>query len=220
MLILSAAIAAEEAAGGDPAEAATVRFSEDAIAVEALERAVADAGFTLVAPRSMEDRAERERERLRRDEERVALARRRMIVAWALTVPIMVWMVPEMFFGTPWPSAAVFHVGLVVLALPVLLGPGHETMVSGFRALAHRRPNMDSLIALGAGAAVLTGFSSLLHQFGVGPMIMNYAGVGAMIMAIHLTGRYVETRARGRTSAAIQKLLSLEARSALVLRDG
>ncbi len=209
-----------EAAVSLPAEAATVRFSEDAVAFEELERAVADAGFTLVAPRSMEDRAERERERLRRDEEKVALARRRMIVAWALTVPIMVWMVPEMFFGTPWPSAAVFHVGLVVLALPVLLGPGHETMVSGFRALAHRRPNMDSLIALGSGAAVLTGISSLLHQFGVGPMIMNYAGVGAMIMAIHLTGRYVETRARGRTSAAIQKLLSLEARTARVLRDG
>ncbi len=208
-----------EAAVSLPAEAATVRFSEDAVAFEELERAVADAGFTLVAPRSMEDRAERERERLRRDEEKVALARRRMIVAWALTVPIMVWMVPEMFFGTPWPSAAVFHVGLVVLALPVLLGPGHETMVSGFRALAHRRPNMDSLIALGSGAAVLTGISSLLHQFGVGPMIMNYAGVGAMIMAIHLTGRYVETRARGRTSAAIQKLLSLEARTARVLRD-
>jgi len=180
-----------EAAVSLPAESATVRFSDDAIAFDELERAVADAGFTLVAPRPMEDRAERERERLRRDEQRVALARRRMTVAWALTLPIMVWILPEMFFGTPWPSAAVFHVGLVILALPVLLGPGHETMASGLRALTHRRPNMDSLIALGSGAAVLTGISSLLHQFGVGPMIMNYAGVGAMIMAIHLTGRHV-----------------------------
>ena len=181
---------------------------------------MADAGFRLVARNPLEDRAERERERLRRDAEKVAVARRRMVTAWALTLPIMAWMIPEMFFGTPWPSAAAFNVGLVVLALPVLLGPGRETMASGLRALWNRRPNMDSLIALGGGAAVLTGFAALPHHFGAGPMIMNYAGVGAMIMAIHLTGRFVETKARGRTSAAIQKLLSLEARTARVVREG
>ena len=203
-----------------PAETATVRFADRRVPFETLERAVADAGFTLVAPRPHEDRAERERERLRRDAEKVALARRRVTVAWGLTVPIMLWMIPEMFFGAPWPNAVSFHVGMVILALPVLLGPGRETMTSGLRALVARRPNMDSLIALGSGAAVLTGLGGLPHFFGAGPMIMNYAGVGAMIMAIHLTGRYVETRARGRASAAIQKLLSLEARTARVLRDG
>ncbi|MCK5489004.1 MAG: heavy metal translocating P-type ATPase, partial [Gemmatimonadetes bacterium] len=209
-----------QAAVSLPAETASVRFVEGEVAFELLEQAVADAGFRLVARNPLEDRAERERERLRRDAEKVTVSRRRMLTAWALTVPIMVWMIPEMFFGAPWPSAAAFHVGLVVLALPVLLGPGRETMASGLRALLHRRPNMDSLIALGGGAAVLTGFAALPHHFGAGPMIMNYAGVGAMIMAIHLTGRFVETKARGRTSAAIQKLLSLEARTARVIREG
>jgi Cu+-exporting ATPase len=209
-----------EAAVSLPAETATVRFAEPYVAFEELERTVADAGFTLVARDPLEDRAERERERLRRDEAKVTRARRRMFFAWAVTVPIMVWMIPEMFFGAPWPSAVAFDLGLVILALPVLLGPGRETMASGLRALAGRRPNMDSLIALGSGAAVLTGLGGLPHHFGAGPMIMNYAGVGAMIMAIHLTGRFVETKARGRTSAAIQKLLSLEARTARVLREG
>jgi Cu+-exporting ATPase len=209
-----------QAAVSLPAETATVRYSTDDVSFEQLQRAVADAGYALSAPRPFEDRAERERERLRRDEERVATARRRMVVAWTLTVPIMLWMIPEMFFGNPWPSAAAFNVGLVVLSLPVLLGPGRETMASGLRALRHLRPNMDSLIALGSGAAVLTSPGSLLHHLGAGPMIMNYAGVGAMIMAIHLTGRYVETKARGRTSAAIQKLLGLEARTARVMRNG
>jgi Cu+-exporting ATPase len=203
-----------------PAETATVRYVDPTVSFESLQRAVADAGFTLVERNPLEDRAERERERLRRDAEKVAVARRRMVTAWALTVPIMIWMIPEMFFGTPWPSAVSFHLGMVALALPVLLGPGRDTMASGLRALAGRRPNMDSLIALGSGAAVLTGLGGLPHFFGAGPMIMNYAGVGAMIMAIHLTGRFVETRARGRTSAAIQKLLSLEARTARILRDG
>ncbi len=209
-----------EASVSLPAETASVRFIEGTVPFEVLERAVTDAGFHLVARNPLEDRAERERERLRRDARKVTTARQRMVTAWALTLPIMVWMIPEMFFGAPWPSAAAFHVGLVVLALPVLLGPGRETMASGLRALVYRRPNMDSLIALGSGAAVLTGCAALPHHFGAGPMIMNYAGVGAMIMAIHLTGRFVETKARGRTSAAIQKLLSLEARTARVIRDG
>jgi Cu+-exporting ATPase len=114
----------------------------------------------------------------------------------------------------------VFDLGLLLLAAPVLLGPGRPTLRSGIAGLRHRSPNMDTLIALGSVAAVITGLFAVAHRLGVGPMIMNYAGVGAMIVAIHLTGRYVETRARGRTSAAIQKLLSLEARTARVLRDG
>jgi Cu+-exporting ATPase len=207
-----------EASVSLPAETARVRFLRDGIEFEALEAAVADAGYSLVARDTGPDRAARERERLQRDAERVRSAKRRMGIAWALTLPIMAWMIPEMLFGTPWPGAATFHVGLVVLALPVLLGPGRETLTSGTRALIRRSPNMDSLIALGSGAAVLTGLAALPHHFGAGPEIMNYAGVGAMIMAIHLTGRYVETKARGRTSAAIQKLLSLEARTATVLR--
>ena len=79
---------------------------------------------------------------------------------------------------------------------------------------------MDVLIALGAGVSVLTGGWAVLHVLGVAPMIMNFAPVGAMIAAIHLTGRYVEAKARGRSSSAIQALLSLEAPTARVERDG
>jgi Cu+-exporting ATPase len=203
-----------------PAESATVRYDPETIDVEELTGAVADAGYRLERRDTSGDRAARERERLRRDEEKVRLARRRMITAWALTVPIMAWMVPEMAFGVLWPTPLVFDLGLLLLAAPVLLGPGRPTLRSGIAGLRHRSPNMDTLIALGSVAAVITGLFAVAHRLGVGPMIMNYAGVGAMIVAIHLTGRYVETRARGRTSAAIQKLLSLEARTARVLRDG
>jgi Cu+-exporting ATPase len=141
-----------------------------------------------------------------------------MVVAWSLTIPIMLWMIPEMGFGILWPTPLLFDLGLLLLALPVLLLPGRDTLESGIASLSRRSPNMDSLIALGSGAAAITGFFAVGHRLGFGPMIMNYAGVGAMIMAIHLTGRFVETRARGRTSAAIQKLLALEARTARVER--
>lgn len=213
-------LAGVEASVSLPAETATVRFDPGTVQFEDLVRVVEAAGFRLERRDTSGDRAERERERLRKGERKVRLARRRMTVAWGLTIPIMLWMIPEMGFGIRWPSAVVFEFGLLLLAVPVLLGPGRDTMQSGLAALLRRNPNMDTLIALGSGAAAITGLFAVGHQLGIGPMIMNYAGVGAMIMAIHLTGRFIETRARGRTSAAIQQLLALEARTARVIRNG
>ena len=84
-----------------------------------------------------------------------------------------------------------------------------DSAYGGFKSLANRTPTMDTLIAIGATVAFATGFVTVAYDLGLAPKLLNYAGVGAMIMAIHLTGRFVETKARGRTSAAIQKLLSL-----------
>jgi Cu+-exporting ATPase len=73
---------------------------------------------------------------------------------------------------------------------------------------------MDALIALGTGASFLTGIATFFVP------IPSYAGVAAMIMAIHLTGRYVEASAKGRASQAIRRLLELGAKSAHVLDGG
>lgn len=219
-----------EASVSLPAESATIAFPAERVSVDQLREAVAEAGYELIEPDAGADRGERERERLKRDAEKVRTARGRMLFAWALTVPVMAWMIPEMFFSTKWPSALAFDAGMVLLALPVLFVVGRPTFVSGWCSAIRRHPNMDTLIAMGSGVAVATGVVTVLHDlgqtaqfsslFGGVPHLMNYAGIGAMIMAIHLTGRYVETKARGTASAAIQKLLSLEARSARVVRDG
>ncbi|MFQ5690486.1 MAG: heavy metal translocating P-type ATPase [Gemmatimonadota bacterium] len=202
-------------------ESATVEFPAERISYEDLKRAVEEAGYELEAPAAPgEDRAERERERLRRAEETVRLARRRAAVAWMITAPVFVWMLPEMLFGILWPGPLSFDLGMLVLASIVLARPGRETWRSALRSARGGSPNMDVLIAIGSGVSVGTGAAAVLHDLGFAPAIMNYAGIGAMIMAIHLTGRYVETKARGRTSAAIQKLLSLEARTARVVRNG
>jgi len=201
-------------------ETATVAFPET-LAFEDLRKVVVDAGYELEAPPvTGEDRAERERRRLEQDRQKLATARRRMWVAWGLTVPVMAWMIPEMFFGLAWPTRLVFDLGMVLLALPVLLGPGRDTLRGAWRSARGLVPNMDVLIAMGSGVAVLTGLGAIVHDLGASFPIMDYAGIGAMIMAIHLTGRFVETKARGRASSAIQKLLSLEARAARVERDG
>ena len=73
---------------------------------------------------------------------------------------------------------------------------------------------MDALIALGTGASWISGPLSLVSGLG------SYAGVSAMIMAIHLTGRYIEASAMGRASQAIRRLVQLGAKTAHLLVDG
>jgi len=141
-------------------------------------------------------------------------ARRRMLIAWSFTVPIIAWMVPEMVWGVMWPSHTVHNLGMIALALPILIGVGRHTYRAGLAAVRHGAANMDTLIALGTGVSFLSGPASFLVP------VANYAGVAAMIMAFHLTGRYVEERAKGRASQAIRKLLELGAKTARVLRDG
>ena len=207
-----------EASVSLPAEAATLTLTRD-VPFEELAAAVEGAGYE-IEPIADVDRGEAERSRLAEAEARSREARRTMWTAWALTAPAMVWMLPEMIAGVRWPSPLVFDLGVTVLGAAVLAGPGGPTLRSAWRSARGRMPNMDVLIALGAGVSVLTGVWAVLHVLGFAPMIMNFAPVGAMIAAIHLTGRFVEAKARGRSSSAIQALLSLEAPTARVEREG
>ena len=141
-------------------------------------------------------------------------ARFRMIVAWGFTTPIILWMFAEMFFGIVWPNAFIFNLGMILLSLPVLFWVGRRTYTAGFNAIRHGAANMDTLIALGTGASLLTGLAYFFFP------VANYAGVAAMIMAFHLTGRYIEETAKGQASQAIRKLLELGAKTAKILRDG
>ena len=207
-----------EASVSLPAESATLTLTRD-VDFEELAAAVEGAGYE-IEPIADVDRGEAERSRLAEAEARSREAWRTMWTAWALTIPAMVWMLPEMIAGARWPSPLVFDLGVTALGAAVLVGPGGATLRSAWRSARGRTPNMDVLIALGAGVSVLTGVWAVLHVLGFAPMIMNFAPVGAMIAAIHLTGRYVEAKARGRSSSAIQALLSLEAPTARVERDG
>jgi len=197
------------------AEKAWITLGEDAPDFADIADAVDRAGFTLKAV--AEDAGQRREELMEADRKKMDEARRRMIGAWGLSIPIIIWMIPEMFFHIAWPSKVVFDIGMVVLAAPVLLWAGWPTFRGAWKSAINRAPNMDVLIAMGSGASLLTGVASVLGYFLSFPAALNYAGVGAMIMAFHLTGRFVETRSRGRASQAIKKLLTLEARTARIV---
>lgn len=185
-------------------EKATVEYLPEIVTLVDLRKAVQDVGYCV----SEEEEVDRSLVEMRR-------ARVRMLVAWAFTIPIIIWMIPEMIFGVVWPNSDIFNLGLILLAVPVLFWAGLPTFRSAVKSIAHKTANMDVLIMIGTTMAFITGPPIF---FGI--PILNYAGVAAMIMSFHLTGRYIEAKAKGRASQAIKRLLMLEAKSARILVKG
>jgi Cu+-exporting ATPase len=190
-------------------EKAKVNFIPTLATLQDFKKAVTDVGYEVLdSPETTAEDAEEETERKMRK------ARFRMAVAWGFTGPITLWMFVEMLFGIMWPNETIFNLGMIILSLPVLFWVGRHTYRGGIAAVRRGKPNMDTLIALGTGVSLLTGPAYFFFP------VANYAGVAAMIMAFHLTGRYIEESAKGRASQAIRKLLELGAKTANILRDG
>jgi len=161
--------------------------------------------------------------------------RRRLIVSAIFTVPLFYIAMGEMM-GAPLPfflsgmeNAGVFAFTQLLLTVPVLVA-GRGYYITGFKNLIKRSPNMDSLIALGSGAAVLYGVYALykiLWAFGHGYMEVVhhfsmdlYFESAAVILTLITLGKFFEVRAKGRTGAAIEALMNLAPKTARVLRDG
>ncbi len=196
-------------------ERATV-VAPEGVSPEALIAAVRAAGYDA----SLETREVSPEVLVERDVRRAKTARARAMAAWGLALPIVVWMIPEMVSGIMWPSPLVFHFGMLVLAAPAVFIAGGPTLRSGLMAAVQRAPTMDTLIGLGVSASFLTGVLAALAHLGLMAAVPDYSGVAAMIMAFHLTGRWIEAEARGRTSGAIRALLGLGAKAARVVREG
>jgi Cu+-exporting ATPase len=192
------------------AEQATIHYNPSLVGIAQFRTVVESAGYAV----RDNDGVSEEGVKVDEDEKRMSAARRKMVTAWAFTLPIIVWMFFEMFAGIVWPSQTIFDLGMIVLALPVMFGVGWNTMRSAFKAVSHGSANMDVLIAMGTVVSLATGPAAFILP------VANYSGVAAMIMAFHLTGRYIETAARGRASQAIKRLLELGAKTACVIVDG
>ena len=165
--------------------------------------------------------------RVARKAEEAEHLRRSVLLAAILTLPIFilemgVHLVPafhlliETSIGTQTSWLIQF-----VLSTLVIFGPGRHFYTRGFPALFKGAPDMNSLVAVGTGAAwgysvVATFLPGLLPE-GVRAV---YFEAAAVIVVLILLGRWLEARAKGRTGAAIQALLGLQARTARVVRDG
>ena len=146
-------------------------------------------------------------------------AKTRLIIAWAITIPIIILMVLEMGFGHLVhhidPNMLKMDLLMIILGALVLFVPGINTLRAGINSARHGSASMDVLIGMGTIAALLTG---IFRVFGL--QIENYAGIAGMIMAFHLTGRYIEAMSKGKASQAIRRLIQLAAKTARILADG
>jgi len=200
-------------------ETAQVTFEPDKVRFSDFVTAIENVGYEVVREES-EDVKSRGDAEMEKDQQKIDKAYNKMWWSWAVTIPIILWMIPDMVSGYTFLGKIGYDIGMLVLSSIVIFYPGWETMRSAWKSGSHWAPNMDVLIAMGTLASLATGFVSLFHQFGIGPAFHSFAGVAGMIMAFHLTGRYIETKAKGRASQAIKKLLTLEAKEATILRDG
>jgi len=203
-------------------EEATLTTASD-LPASILQAAVERVGYRVGEVRASEegqDRTKPREEVVARDLRRLAEAKHRMILTWIFVAPILAWMVPEMIFGIVWPNRLIFDIGMILLAAPALLLGGRPTLRAGVKAAVNLSPTMDTLITLGTSVSFATGLVAVASDLGAAPKLLNYAGVSAMIMAFHLTGRYIETVAKGKASQAIKRLLTLSAKTARLLRDG
>lgn len=161
--------------------------------------------------------------------------KQRLIVSLVFTIPLFYismghmagWPLPSWLLGAR--NHMIFAFTQFLLVLPVLIAGGHY-FKNGLKNLWHRSPNMDSLIALGSGAAFVYGIYAIYKiawGFSIEDMDMVetfgmnlYFESSAMILTLITLGKFMEARAKSKTSEAITKLMDLAPKNAKVLRNG
>lgn len=136
--------------------------------------------------------------------------KRRLLLAWLFTIPIVILMIIDRIFMIEILSKSLMTIILLILSFPVIFIIGYSTLKSGIKGFTSLYFNMDSLITLGTIIAFLTGIASLFFN------IQDYSGISAMIMSFFITGKYIETKAKGSASKEIRKLLELGAKKARI----
>jgi Cu2+-exporting ATPase len=199
---------------------ANVNFANERVAVEydrgktgpdEMMKAVESIGYKLVTTNDLtrEEEAERDRKKLKK-------LRFNAIMSLAFSVPIV--LLAMVFVSVPYREWI-----MLVLSLPVLGWFGKNFFIVAVKRSRHFSSNMDTLVALGTGTAFLfsafnTIFPGFLRSRGIEPHV--YYEASAVIIAFISLGRYLEDRAKSKTSEAIRKLLNLGVKTARVMRKG
>ncbi|WP_431300713.1 heavy metal translocating P-type ATPase [Tabrizicola sp. BL-A-41-H6] len=206
--------------------AATVNLATETASVTGsapaadLIRAIAALGYTAAPDRSRdetEDRRAAEEATLRRD----------LILSALLSLPVFVMemgghLLPAIhhFIGSTIGMQASWVIQFVLTTL-ALAGPGRRFYTKGIPALLRAAPDMNSLVAVGTGAAYAYSVVATFLPTALPPgTVAVYFEAAAVIVTLILLGRYLEARAKGQTSQAIRRLIGLQPRVAHVWRDG
>jgi len=193
-------------------EKAEVEYDSSKTSIDAMISAVKNAGYGA-------SRLDIEKEAR---EEEVRHWSRRMWIAGLAGIPLLYLAMGHMI-GLPLPMMSTMTNAIVQLILStIIVSAGFEFYTKGLRALIiNRMPNMDSLVAVGTGAAYLYSLFVAVMLFMKKPNFtteMLYFEIAGLIVAFIILGKLLEAIAKGKTSEAIKKLLGLQPKTAIVLR--
>ncbi|MBR1559974.1 MAG: cadmium-translocating P-type ATPase [Clostridia bacterium] len=207
---------------------------EGSASPQAIIQAVEEAGYgaSLKGGRSEAAAAVNDEEALK-DRETPVL-KRRLIASLCLLIPLMYLTMGHMMWGWPlpkWFDGNHVAMGLVQLILTgLVMVINQKFFISGFKALFHRAPNMDTLVALGSSASFLWSLYVLFamtravvdgnSEAVMGYMMDFYFESAAMILTLITVGKMLEARAKGRTTDALKGLMKLAPKTAVLVRDG
>lgn len=188
---------------------ATVKFRKGAVKQQDLIDKVELTGFQAVAG-SGEVPGLRDAEAEDTEAQLMQHAAKRMTIAAVFAGIIMIMMMVNMFI-VPIPG---YFLITVILAFPAIFIAGWETHRGTWRSLRHGSANMDTLVTLGSLVPYLLSMLRFWIQ------TTTFVEMAASIMALHLVGRFLEARAKGKASQAIKKLLALGAKKARIIVNG
>ena len=209
-----------------------VDYDENKLNQSEIEHAVSDAGYgARLRSKNADLTKDTEENSAQKEYESY---KQRLIWSVIFTVPLIYlsmghmlgWPLPFFFLGTT--NAITFAFTQFLLLLPVIY-LNRSYFINGFKSLFKGTPNMDSLVALGASAALVYGIFTI-YKIGIGLEFLDFKSVSAHVMNLYFEsagtiltlitlGKTLEAKAKGKTTDAISKLLNLAPKMARVLRD-
>lgn len=201
----------------------TVEYDEKLCAADQIIAAVTAAGYGACLPQGRKHKNEMQ-------EKALSSMKKRIIVSFVFLAAVMYLSMSGML-GLPLPQlltkadhSLVFALVQLLLTLPIVL-VNRTYYQKGLKTLLHGAPNMDTLIAVGSGAALIYGIfvmAQMLSPAAELSALRNnlYFESAGMILTLVTLGKFFETRAKGKTGEAVEKLLALSPESAVVLRNG
>ena len=212
----------EEAVVNFATEKMVVKFDKEKLSIAEIEKKVDEAGYKarLEIDNSVDDQSEKK-------QQEIDGIWKRFIYSAIFAVPVLYIAMAEMIglptleSLSPMGNPKLFSTVQLILVLPVLY-LGRKFFTVGIRALLRRKPNMDSLVALGAGAAFLYSiYSTVLVYSGDEHAAMHlYYESAAVILTLITLGKYFEGVSKSRTTNAISKLVGLVPKTANLIKDG
>ncbi len=149
--------------------------------------------------------------------------RKRVVALRNNTIAAILFAIPVFIYGMFFMHAPYADPIMMVLTLPIVAVFGRQFFINAWKKALSLQSNMDSLVAIGTGSAFLfssfnTLFPGYLRERGLEPHV--YFEAAAVIIALILLGRFLEERAKSKTSGSIRKLMGLQVKTARVIRNG